>query len=72
MLENNQTDLRKLVGRVSNDETWGALIETEETALKDAISADIKEQYSISIRRTRNPSLPLRAGLMVAKLCLIF
>ena len=48
VLENNQTDLRKLVGRVCNDETWGALIETEETVLKDAISADIKEQYSFN------------------------
>lgn len=38
----------KLVGRVCNDETWGALIETEETVLKDAISADIKEQYSFN------------------------
>lgn len=48
VLENNQTDLRKLVGRVCNDKTWGALIETEETVLKDAISADIKEQYSFN------------------------
>lgn len=48
VLENNQTDLRKLVGRVCNEETWGALIETEETVLKDAISADIKEQYSFN------------------------
>ena len=48
VLENNQTDLRKLVGRVCNDEAWGALIETEETVLKDAISADIKEQYSFN------------------------
>ncbi len=48
VLENNQTDLRKLVGRVCNDETWGALIETDETVLKDAISADVKEQYSFN------------------------
>ena len=48
VLENNQTDLRKLVGRVCNNETWGALIETDETVLKDAISADIKEQHSFN------------------------
>lgn len=48
VLENNQTDLRKLVGRVCNDETWGALIETEETVLKDAISADIEKQHSFN------------------------
>ena len=48
VIENNQTDLRKLVGRVCNGETWGALIETDETVLKDAISADIKEQHSFN------------------------
>lgn len=41
VLENNQTSLRKLVGRVCNAELWGALVETEETVLKDAISADL-------------------------------
>ena len=40
LLENNQTSLRKLVGRVCNTVSWGALIETSETVLKDAISAD--------------------------------
>ena len=44
-LPKNQSDLRKLVGRVCNSDTWGALIKTEETVLKDAISADIQQQY---------------------------
>ena len=46
VLESSQTDLRKLVGRVCNFSAWGALIETEETVLKDAISADIVELNS--------------------------
>ena len=41
VLENNHTNLRKLVGRVCNTSLWGALVETEETVLKDAISADL-------------------------------
>ena len=34
--------MRKIVGRVCNENAWGGLLETEETVLKDAISADIK------------------------------
>ena len=42
VIDNHQSDLRKLVGRVCNETAWGGLLETEETVLKDAISADIK------------------------------
>lgn len=42
VIENNQSDLRRLVGKVCNDTAWGGLLETEESVLKDAISADIK------------------------------
>lgn len=42
VIENHQSDLRKLVGTVCNETTWGGLMETEESVLKDAISADIK------------------------------
>lgn len=37
----NKSDLRRLVGKVCNYESWGALIETEESVLRDAISADV-------------------------------
>lgn len=42
VIENHQSDLRKLVGTVCNEIAWGGLLETEESVLKDAISADIK------------------------------
>lgn len=42
VIDNHQSDLRKLVGRVCNENSWGGLLETEESVLKDAISADIK------------------------------
>lgn len=42
VLENSNSDLRKLVGRVCNNNAWGGLVETDETVLKEAISADIK------------------------------
>lgn len=42
VIDNHQSDLRKTVGRVCNETAWGGLLETEETVLKDAISADIK------------------------------
>ena len=42
VVENHQSDLRKLVGTVCNEVAWGGLMETEESVLKDAISADIK------------------------------
>jgi len=42
VIENHQSDLRKLVGTVCNEKAWGGLMETEESVLKDAISADIK------------------------------
>lgn len=41
-LDNHKSDLRRLVGKVCNDSAWGGLLETEESVLKDAISADIK------------------------------
>ena len=41
-IDTHQSDLRKLVGMVCNLTNWGGLLETEETVLKDAISADIK------------------------------
>lgn len=42
IIENHQTDLRKLVGKVCSIENWGGVLETEEGVLKDAISADAK------------------------------
>ena len=42
VIENHQSDLRKLVGTVCNETAWGGLMETEESVLKDAISADIE------------------------------
>ncbi len=41
VLEQHQTDLRKLVGMFCSSSVWGGIMETEETVLKDAISADI-------------------------------
>lgn len=41
VLESHQTDLRKLVGKFCNASAWGGIMETDETVLKDAISADI-------------------------------
>lgn len=43
VLESHQTDLRKLVGKFCNLSSWGGLMETDESVLKDAISADISE-----------------------------
>lgn len=41
-IENHQNDdLRKLVGKFCNISAWGGLMETDESVLKDAISADI-------------------------------
>ena len=42
IIENHQSDLRRLVGTVCNPIAWGGLMETEESVLKDAISADNK------------------------------
>jgi len=42
VMENHQSDLRRLVGKVCNETAWGGLMETEESVLRDAISADIK------------------------------
>ncbi len=39
--ESNQTDLRKLVGKFCSESIWGGIMETDESVLKDAISADI-------------------------------
>lgn len=47
-IENHQSDLRKLVGTVCNETAWGGLMETEESVLKDAISADIKSFSSFN------------------------
>ena len=41
IIDNHQTDLRKLIGKVCNSASWGGLIETEESVLKDVIAADI-------------------------------
>lgn len=41
VLESHQTDFRKLVGKFCNASAWGGIMETDETVLKDAISADI-------------------------------
>ena len=41
VLESYQTDLRKLVGKFCSTTIWGGVMETDETVLKDAISADI-------------------------------
>ncbi len=40
-LESHQNDLRKLIGKFCNENAWGGLMETDESVLKDAISADI-------------------------------
>lgn len=57
VIENHQSDLRKLVGTVCNETAWGGLMETEESVLKDAISADIK---------SFNPFNPVGTESMVA------
>ena len=41
VLESHQTDLRKLVGKFCSTTVWGGIMETDETVLKDAVSADI-------------------------------
>lgn len=41
VLESNQSDLRKLVGKFCSTKAWGGIMETDEAILKDAISADI-------------------------------
>lgn len=43
VLESHQTDLRKLVGKFCSTTVWGGIMETDETVLKDAVSADINE-----------------------------
>ena len=43
VLESHQNDLRKLVGKFCNLSSWGGLMETDESVLKDAISADITD-----------------------------
>lgn len=48
VIENHQSDLRRLVGTVCNEATWGGLLETEESVLKDAISADIKAFHAFN------------------------
>ncbi len=57
VIENHQSDLRKLVGTVCNETAWGGLMETEESVLKDAISADVK---------SFSPFNPVSAKSMVA------
>lgn len=41
VLENHAGDLRKLVGKFCNLSAWGGLMETDESVLRDAISADV-------------------------------
>lgn len=41
VLESHHTDLRKLVGKFCSNTAWGGIMETNESVLKDAISADI-------------------------------
>lgn len=41
VLESHHTDLRKLVGKFCSNTAWGGIMETDESVLKDAISADI-------------------------------
>ncbi len=48
VIENHQSDLRRLVGIVCNETAWGGLMETEESVLKDAISADIQSFSSFN------------------------
>ena len=43
VLDTHQTDLRRLVGKFCSTTAWGGIMETDETVLKDAISADINE-----------------------------
>lgn len=57
VIENHHSDLRKLVGTVCNETAWGGLMETEESVLKDAISADVK---------SFSPFNPVGADSMVA------
>lgn len=40
-LESHQTDLRKLIGKFCGVNSWGGIMETDESVLKDAISADV-------------------------------
>lgn len=41
----SQTDLRKLVGKFCNVNAWGGIMETSESALKDAISVDTENHH---------------------------
>ena len=54
-IDNHQSDLRKLVGRVCNEASWGGILETEETVLKDAISADIKSFHGFNPKEGDSP-----------------
>lgn len=42
-LDSHLTGLRKLVGMFCSSTVWGGIMETEETVLKDAVSADTNE-----------------------------
>lgn len=55
VIENHQSDLRKLVGRVCNSASWGGIVETEETVLKDAISADVKSFQGFNPEEEASP-----------------
>ena len=55
VIDNHQSDLRKLVGRVCNNTSWGGILETEETVLKDAVSADIKSFYKFDPTAVETP-----------------
>lgn len=43
VLESHQEELHKLVGKFCSTNVWGGIMETDETVLKDAISADINK-----------------------------
>lgn len=48
VLDSHSTGLRKLVGMFCNTTVWGGIMETEETVLKDAVSADINEIHAFN------------------------
>lgn len=54
ILESHQNDLRKLVGKYCNLTSWGGLMETDESVLKDAISADITDSKHFDPENTQS------------------
>lgn len=62
IIDNHQTDLRRLVGKTCNYNSWGGLLETDESVLKDAISADIKS-YSPFDPQTSDSIISFKGGI---------